>query len=347
MTDALHHSRFMKAIRRESVDATPVWLMRQAGRYMKEYRDVRSQVTFLELCHNPELAAKVTLDAQRILGVDAAILFADLLPILQPMGFELEYIKGTGPVIHNPVREPVDVDRVALHNAAETQHFVRDTIKILRRELPADIPLIGFAGLPFTLAAYCTEGGGSKNWQHTKRLMYSDEGAWNALCEKLSAVVIDYLKMQADAGVQVLQLFDSHVGQISERDYRRFVQPHVKRIISDVQSYTNIPMIHFGVGTGHLLEAQDEAGANVLGLDWRVPISEGRRRCPTRALQGNLDPVILFSKQEAVLDEAKRIIDDNAGTPGHVFNLGHGILPHTPVDNVKALVNFVHEYTAS
>lgn len=340
----LNNSRFLRACRGEPTDCTPVWLMRQAGRYMSEYQSVRSKFTFLELCKNPEAACEVTVTAQRVLGVDAAILFADLLPILQPMGLDLDYLKGEGPSISNPVRVSADVDRLVVHNPHHTQAFVADAIKLVRRELPADCPLIGFAGCPFTLAAYAIEGGGSKNYVHVKRLMYGDPSAWRALMEKLTSVVIAYLDMQVEAGVQAIQLFDSWVGTLPVHDYRELVLPWSKRIVQHFKG--RLPVIHFGVNSMHLLEAMQEAGADVLGLDWRSGIRESWQRTSARAVQGNLDPVILFSDRDTVLREARRVIDDAGGRPGHIFNLGHGILPETPVPNVKALVDFVHEATA-
>jgi uroporphyrinogen decarboxylase len=343
MTDALHNSRFLKACRGEPVDCTPAWLMRQAGRYMQEYRDVRATTDFLGLCKTPELAAKVTLDAQRILGVDAAILFADLLPILQPLGLTLTYEEGEGPKIHNPVRMGADIDALTPQDPRQSMPFVGEAIKIIRRELPADIPLIGFAGAPFTLAAYAIEGGASRNYVHAKTLMLSDPGAWRALMETLTGQITDYLRAQIEWGVNAVQLFDSWVGCLSPSDYGAHVLPYVKRIIGDVGG--KVPVIYFGTGTATLLEDMMTAVPDVIGIDWHTPLQRGWE-IGAKAVQGNMDPVSLFSSREVVLAKAQEVLDAAAGRNGHIFNLGHGILPKTPVDNVKALVDYVHEKSA-
>ena len=343
MTDALHNSRFLKACRGEPVDCTPVWLMRQAGRYMAEYREVRAQTSFLGLCKTPELAAKVTLDAQRILGVDAAILFADLLPILEPLGLKLSYEEGEGPKIHNPIRGAADIDALTPQNPRESMPFVGEAIKIIRRELPADIPLIGFAGAPFTLAAYAIEGGGSRNYIHAKTLMYGDPGAWKALMEKLTGQVIDYLRAQIEWGVNALQIFDSWVGCLSPADYRAHVLPWVRKVIAEVKG--RVPVIYFGTGTATFLDAMFEAGPEVIGIDWHTPLQRGWE-LGAKGVQGNMDPVALFAPREVMLQKAQEVLDAAAGRNGHIFNLGHGILPKTPVDNVKALVDYVHEKSA-
>lgn len=344
VADKLAASRFMKACRGEQVDRTPIWLMRQAGRYMPEYREIRSKTTFLGLCQTPELAAQVTLDAQRILGVDAAILFADLLPILIPMGFGLDYLEGEGPKIFNPVREAGDVDRVVVCDPRQTQTFVGEAIRIIRRELPADVPLIGFCGAPFTLAAYACEGGGSRNYIHVKKLMLGDPGAFRELLTKMVDVTSVYLNMQVDAGVQAVQIFDSWVGALSPRDYRRHVLPHVTRLVQSVKG--RVPVILFGVGASSLLPDMAGTGADVIGIDWHTPLAETWQRLGVKSVQGNLDPVALFAGREAILDQARAILDEVANRPGHIFNLGHGILPNTPVDDVKALVQFVQEHSA-
>ncbi|MCB9895323.1 MAG: uroporphyrinogen decarboxylase [Planctomycetes bacterium] len=343
MTDALNNSRFLKACRGEPVDRTPVWLMRQAGRYMQEYRDVRATTDFLGLCKTPELAAKVTLDAQRILGVDAAILFADLLPILEPLGLQLSYEEGEGPKIHNPVRTAADIDALKEEDPRQSMPFVGGAIEIIRRELPVDIPLIGFAGAPFTLAAYAIEGGASRNYIHAKTLMYSDPGAWAVLMEKLSGQIIEYLRAQIEWGVNAVQLFDSWVGCLSPGDYRAHVLPHVKRIIGAVRG--KVPVIYFGTGTATLLTAMMEAQPDVLGIDWHTPLQRGWE-VGAKSVQGNMDPVSLFAPRDVVLGKAQEVLDAAAGRDGHIFNLGHGILPKTPVDNVKALVDYVHEKSA-
>ncbi|MEZ5993512.1 MAG: uroporphyrinogen decarboxylase [Planctomycetota bacterium] len=343
MTETLRNSRFLKACRGEPVDATPVWLMRQAGRYMQEYRDVRATTTFLGLCKTPELAAKVTLDAQRILGVDAAILFADLLPILEPMGLQLDYPEGVGPQIGNPVRTAADIDALKEENPRDSMPFVGEAIKLIREALPADIPLIGFAGAPFTLAAYAIEGGGSRNYIHAKTLMFGDPGAWAVLMEKLSGQIIEYLRAQIEWGVQAVQIFDSWVGCLSPADYRTYVLPHVKRVLKAVSG--EVPVIYFGTGTATLLDPMMEAAPDVIGIDWHTPLQRGWE-IGAKSVQGNMDPVSLFAPRDVVLNKAQETLNAAAGRDGHIFNLGHGILPKTPVDNVKALVEYVHEKSA-
>lgn len=341
--NAIHNSRFLKACRGEPVDATPIWLMRQAGRYMPEYQAVRGKSSFLELCKSPERSAQVTLDAQRILGVDAAILFADLLPILETVGLKLEYLEGEGPRLSPPVRTSADIHRLREEDPAQSMPFVYDAIRIIRKELPRDIPLIGFAGAPFTLAAYAIEGESSRNFIHTKTLMYSDPRAWHALLGMLARLVGKYLNAQIDAGVQAVQLFDSWVGTLSPEDYREYVLPHSYAVLQSVKG--RVPVIHFGVGTSTLLPFMAAAGGDVLGLDWHTPIALTREKLKVRAVQGNLDPICLFADREVVRRKAMQVLDDAGDTPGHIFNLGHGILPRTPVDNVKFLVDFVHEST--
>ena len=320
---------------------TPIWLMRQAGRYMREYREVREKTTFLELCKNPALAAEVTVTAVERLGVDAAIIFADILLILEPLGIELEFAKGEGPVIHNPVRKTADVDRLRELDDANALDFVYEAITQTRSALKPDIPLIGFCGAPFTLASYMTEGGGSKNYVHTKRLMYDDAGAWHAMMSLISRALVKYLNAQIAAGAQAVQLFDSWVGCLSPDDYREFVLPHTKSVISNVTP--GVPVIHFGTGTAALLELMRAAGGDVIGLDWRVRLDEGWQRVGYDvAVMGNLDPVTLFAKQDVIRAQAKKILEQAEGRAGHIFNLGHGILPETPVENVIALVEMVH-----
>jgi uroporphyrinogen decarboxylase len=332
----------MRACRREPVPSTPIWLMRQAGRYMPEYRAIRAKTGFLELCKTPSLAAEVTVTAAERLGVDAAIIFADILLILEPMGVDLEFAHGEGPVIHNPVREAVDVDRLRQLEDASALDFVNEAIRQTRRALKPDIPLIGFSGAPFTLASYLTEGGGSKNYVHTKRLMYNDRGAWHAMMSLIAASLVKYLNAQIEAGAQAVQLFDSWVGALSPDDYREFVLPHTKAVIESVKP--GVPVIHFGTGTAALLELMREAGGDVIGLDWRVRLDEGWQRVGHDvAVMGNLDPVALFADREVLLAQARKVLDQAGGRPGHIFNLGHGILPETPVENVIALVEMVHE----
>jgi uroporphyrinogen decarboxylase len=338
---ALRDSPFMRACRRETVPYTPVWLMRQAGRYMREYREVRAHVGFLELCKTPELAAEVTVTAAERLQVDAAIIFADILLIIEPMGIELEFAKGEGPVIHNPVRSARDVERLREVEDIEALGYVMEAIRQTRRALPPALPLIGFSGAPFTLASYIIEGGGSRNYVHTKSLMYADAGAWHALMSLIARALVRYLNAQIAAGAQAVQLFDSWVGCLSPEDYREFVLPHTRSVIQNLTPGT--PVIHFGTGTATLLELMREAGGDVIGLDWRVELDEAWRRLGDVAVMGNLDPVTLFANPAIIRAHAGRILARAGGRPGHVFNLGHGILPETPVENVIALVDAVHE----
>jgi uroporphyrinogen decarboxylase len=342
LTDALRDSPFLKACRREPTDVTPVWLMRQAGRYMADYREVRAKVSFLELCKSPELATEVTVTAAERLGVDAAILFADILLILEPLGFDLEFAKGEGPVIHNPIRERADVDRVRRMESVEPLDYVMKAVASIRSALRPSIPLIGFAGAPFTLACYAIEGGGSRHYDKAKAFMYKDPGAWHELMTILVDATILYLNAQAAAGAQALQLFDSWVGTLGPDDYRQFVQPHMRRLFQALDP--SVPSIHFGTDTSTLLELQRDAGGHVIGLDWRIELADGWNRLGSGvAVQGNLDPVALFGPFEEVERKTRRILEQAAGRPGHIFNLGHGIMPQTPVDHVMRLVDLVHE----
>jgi len=345
LSPALRESPFLKACRREPTEVTPVWLMRQAGRYMPEYREVRAKVSFLELCKSPELATEVTVTAAERLGVDAAILFADILLILEPLGFDLEFAKGEGPVIHNPVREPKDVDRVRPLDDLGPLDYVFRAVRSIRSALRPGLPLIGFAGAPFTLACYAIEGGGSRHYEKAKAFMFRDPGAWDVLMARLTDATIAYLNAQAGAGAQVLQLFDSWVGALGPDDYRRSVQPHMARLFAGLAP--GVPAIHFGTDTGSLLELQRDAGGDVIGLDWRVDLADGWARLgPAVAVQGNLDPVVLFAPEAEVRARVRGVLARAGGRPGHIFNLGHGILPGTPVDNVLALIDEVHAHRA-
>lgn len=336
------NDRFLRACRREPVDKTPVWFMRQAGRYMPEYRALREKYTLLELCKTPELATEVTLQPLR-LGVDAAILFADILLPFEPMGAPFEFAKGEGPVIHKPVSHADDVASLRVIDPEEGLSYVLAAIRSIQRELADKVPLIGFAGGPFTLASYLVEGGKSSHFAKVKRLMYSAPDVWHALMQKLAEVVRRYLRAQVAAGANAIQLFDSWVGQLSVDDYREYVLRHSKHILEDVMTL-GVPVIHFGTGTHALLEAMRDAGGHVLGLDWRTPLAEGWARVGhDRAVQGNLDPTVLFAPTGVVKEHARRVLDAAAGRPGHIFNLGHGILPETPVETVAALVEFVHQ----
>jgi uroporphyrinogen decarboxylase len=338
---ALHNSPFMRACRREPVPYTPIWLMRQAGRYMREYREVRARVGFLELCKTPDLAAEVTVTAAERLNVDAAIIFADILLILEPMGIDLEFARGEGPVIHNPVRAASDVERLREVENVESLDYVFEAIRRTRRALRPDLPLIGFSGAPFTLASYMIEGGGSRNYVHTKSLMYGDSGAWHAMMSLIARALSRYLNAQIAAGAQVVQLFDSWVGCLSPEDYREYVLPHTRAVIRGITAGT--PVIHFGTGTATLLELMREAGGDVIGLDWRVGLRDAWQRLGDVSVMGNLDPVALFANQDFIRAQARRILESAGGLSGHIFNLGHGILPETPVENVIVLVEAVHE----
>ncbi len=332
----------MKAARREPAERVPIWLMRQAGRYMPEYRAIRQKSGFLELCKNPDLCAEAMLVAVERLKVDAAILFADLLPILEPMGLDLEFTAGEGPVIHNPIRQADDVDRLRELENVEPLDFVLQAVRKTRAGLAEHLPLIGFAGAPFTLASYAIEGGASRHYLRVKLLMYRDPGAWDALMSRLARAVARYLNAQIDAGVQAVQLFDSWVGCLGPDDYRRCVLPHVRWLIGQIRP--GVPVIHFAAGNPALLPWVSEAGGNVVGIDWRTRLDDAWRTVGyDRAVQGNLDPAVLLSTPAEIRRRAGEVLDQAGGRPGHIFNLGHGVLPHTPVENVIALVNAVHE----
>jgi uroporphyrinogen decarboxylase len=337
--------RFLRACRREPTDVTPVWFMRQAGRYMPEYRALREKHTLIEICKNPELATQVTLQPLR-LGVDAAILFADILLPLEPMGAPFEFAKGEGPVIHEPITNRAQIDKLRVIDPHEGLGYVLASIRSIKSALAGRVPLIGFAGAPFTLASYLIEGGKSSHFAKTKRLMYGDPESWNALMGKLAEVVRVYLRAQIEAGADCVQLFDSWVGQLSPADYVEYVQPHVRHILKDVETLGK-PVIHFGTGTQSLLALQRDAGGTVMGVDWRTPLDEGWKIVgEDRALQGNLDPTVLFAPRDVAILHAKRVLDAAKNRRGHIFNLGHGILPETPVDTVKAVIDFVHEESA-
>ena len=318
--------------------------MRQAGRYMAEYRAIRKQHTLLEICRQPELAAEVTLQPVDRLEVDAAILFSDLLLPLAPMGIPFDFIKGEGPVIHKPIRNRTSIQALRAFESRESLAHVLDTIKILGQELKDRVPLIGFAGAPFTLASYAIEGGPSKNYEKTKALMYTDPSAWHQLADFLAQSISDYLVAQIEAGVQAVQLFDSWIGALSPSDYQEFALPYSQRILQTVTD-TGVPALHFGTGTATLLGVMAQAGGDVLGVDWRLPLDEAWMRIGTNhAIQGNLDPTLLLGPVERIQAGAKDVLDRAAGRPGHIFNLGHGILPTTPVENVQELSRFVHQY---
>jgi uroporphyrinogen decarboxylase len=341
---AWYESPFMKACRHEAAPYTPVWLMRQAGRYMAEYRAVREKMSFLELCKNPQLCSEVMCTAVDKLGVDAAIIFSDLLPILEPMGMDLEFSPGDGPKIDNPVREASDVDRIVELENVDALSFVVDTVAQTRQDLPEAIPVIGFAGAPFTLASYAIEGGASRSFLHTKTLMYREPAAWHELMQRLSRSIVLYLNAQIAAGAQAVQLFDSWVGCLGPDDYRTYVLPHVREIIDGVAP--GAPLIHFATGNPALLAPMAEAGGDVIGVDWRIGLADAWREIGAeKGVQGNLDPLVLLADRETIRSRTQEILDSVAGRPGHIFNLGHGVMPQTPVDNVRFLVDLVHELT--
>lgn len=336
---------FLAACRREPTSFTPVWLMRQAGRYMEEYRKLRAQHGFLELCKRPELATEITITPVEKLGVDAAILFADILLILEPMGVGLEYSKGDGPVIHRPVRSGKDIDGLKEFDVERELEFVYQAVKKICQELNGKVPLIGFAGAPFTLASYLIEGAGSRHYLNTKKLFYSAPEAWKRLMQRLAKVIGEYLNCQIAAGAQAVQIFDSWAGCLTPADYEQFVQPYTKAVIDAVAPGT--PVINFSTGTAGLLKNVRAAGGDVIGLDWRVNLDDGWAAVGHDvAVQGNLDPVALFAAPKEIKNRVAEILRRAGGRPGHIFNLGHGVLPETPVDHVIAMVDAVHELSA-
>ncbi|HEU5103382.1 MAG TPA: uroporphyrinogen decarboxylase [Roseiflexaceae bacterium] len=357
------NDRFIKACRREEVDRTPLWFMRQAGRYMPEYRAVRGRHSLLEIVKTPELAVEVTLQPIRALDVDAAIIFADLLPPLEGMGLRLTYEKGEGPVIHNPLRSAADIEALRVPNPRESVGYTLEAIRLAKRELEGRVPLIGFAGAPFTLASYAIEGGGSREYRRTKQLMHSQPDAWHMLMSKLASMVGDFALAQIAAGADAVQIFDSWAGALSPDDYAEYVLPYVQQAIAMIRGQgtgdrgqgsadanaSNVspaPIIYFGTDMSGMLPLLRQTGANVIGVDWRIQLDDAWAQLgPGLAVQGNLDPMTLFAPWERIEQRAAVILDRAAGRPGHIFNLGHGILTETPVDNVRRLAEFVHEYT--
>ena len=339
----MNQSPFLAACRRERASHTPIWLMRQAGRYQPEYRAIRSKVGFVELCKTPDLAAEVTMLPVNQLGVDAAILFADILLVLEPLGIGFEFKKDDGPSIANPVRTNADVDRVSENiHAAESLGYVMNTVKLVKKELAGKVPLIGFAGAPFTLASYAIEGAGSKNYIHTKRMMFGNESAWHVLMNKLAIAVADYLNAQIAAGADAVQIFDSWVGALSVADYERYVLRHMKTLFGLLPK--DVPVIHFGTGNPALYPLMKQAGGTVIGVDWRIDLGQMWDTLGhDTGIMGNLDPCSLLAPRSALFEKARAILDTAKGRPGHIFNLGHGIFPETEVDAAKALVDFVHE----
>jgi uroporphyrinogen decarboxylase len=340
----VRESLFLRACRRESVERTPVWFMRQAGRYMAEYRALREHYTLLQLCRTPDLATEVTLQPVRRIDVDAAILFSDLLIPLEPMGIAFDFVKGEGPSIERPIRSSADIEAVRVIDPRETISYTFAAIRQIKRELGQRLPLIGFAGAPFTLASYAIEGGHSNNFAFTKSLMYGEPAAWHRFADKLATVVGDYLSAQIDAGVDVVQVFDSWVGALNEADYREFALPHTQRIFDTIGG--RVPTIHFGVASGSILHVMREAGGDILGADWRIALDDAWQRIGhDRGIQGNLDPTLLLGPRDRLLAGVADVLARAGNRPGHIFNLGHGILPMTPVENVQAVARYVHEHS--
>jgi uroporphyrinogen decarboxylase len=344
------NSLFIRAAKAQPTERTPVWFMRQAGRYMPEYRAVRKQYSLIEICKKPEIAAQVTIEAAEILKVDAAIIFADLLLPLEVMGLPFHFAAGegpggSGPKIEKPVRSAEDIARLRTDRASDLG-YVSEAVKLVCNHFGDKLPVIGFCGAPFTLASYMIEGGGSRNYLFTKKMMYSAPAAWSELMKKLVAVTAEYSSEQVRAGADTIQIFDSWVGCLSVEDYRRYVLPHVTDLVKRLQK-TGVPVIYFGTESATLLPSMQETGAEVIGLDWRIPLDSGWQSLGFKGgVQGNLDPVLLFADWKELRKRAEDILRQAGGRSGHIFNLGHGILPETPVENVKALCDFIREHSA-
>jgi uroporphyrinogen decarboxylase len=339
------NSLFVRAAKALPTERTPIWLMRQAGRYMAEYRAVRKHHSLIEICKQPKIAAQVTIEAAEILKVDAAIIFADLLLPLEVMGLPFHFAAGEGPKIEKPVRTAEDITRLRTDRASELG-YVSEAIKLVCRHFGDRLPVIGFCGAPFTLASYMIEGGGSRHYIHTKKMMYSAPAAWNELMTKLVAVTAEYSAEQVRAGADTIQIFDSWVGCLSVEDYRHYVLPHVTALVKRLQK-SGVPIIYFGTETATLLPSMKETGAEVVGLDWRIPLDTGWQSLGNKgAVQGNLDPVLLFADWKELKSRAEDVLRRAAGRPGHIFNLGHGILPETPVENVKSLCAYIRDHSA-
>jgi len=323
--------------------------MRQAGRYMAEYRSLRERYSLLDLCRTPDLATEVTLQPVRKIDVDAAILFSDLLLPLEPMGIRFDFVEGEGPSVDEPLRSEADLARVRRFDPRERLGYVLDAIRQITRALDGRVPLIGFAGAPFTLASYAIEGGHSSSFAHTKALMYGAPDAWHRFCDLIADVISDYLVAQVEAGVDAVQVFDSWVGALNAADYREFIMPHTRRIferLADDPVASRVPTIHFGVGTGAILHELRDAGGDVIGADWRTPLDEAWTRIGNdHAIQGNLDPTVLLGPLDRIFAATDDVRARAGGRPGHIFNLGHGILPSTPVEHVQALARYVHQKT--
>jgi uroporphyrinogen decarboxylase len=337
----------LRAARRLPVERTPIWLMRQAGRYMAEYRAVRERHGFLQMVKTPEVAAEVTLQPARAFNIDAAIIFADILPPLEGLGLQLSFEKGEGPVIHNPIRTPADIAALRACDPRETVAYTIEAIRLVKAELAGRIPLFGFSGAPFTLASYAIEGGGSREYRRTKQLMYRDPQSWHALMARLSVLVSDYLLAQVEAGADIVQIFDSWAGALAPNDYAEYVLPHVQAAVATVRAAADVPIVYFGTDMNGMAPLLRQVGADVLGLDWRVNLDDGWAAFGHDvAVQGNLDPLVLHAPWPQIERRAREVLDRAAGRPGHIFNVGHGILTETPEENVARLVDFVHAYVA-
>ena len=344
---------FLRAARREATESTPVWMMRQAGRYLPEYRAIREKHGFLEMCRTPELAVEVTLQPVDLVGVDAAILFSDILVSFPGMGLDLEFAKGEGPVIHNPIRTVADVEKLRVPDPYEATGYVMDAIRILRNELVDKVPLIGFAGAPFTLASYAIEGHGTRDYEHCKALMWGEPVAWDMLMNKFADTVVAYLCAQIDAGAQVVQVFDSWVGYVAPRDYERSVLPYTKRVIDEVTAHGNatveggVPVIHFANGATSMLDLVQQAGGDIVGVDWRLDMAKAVEQIdPKFGIQGNIDPVALFAPDDAIERMVVDILEAFGTRPGHIFNLGHGIHKTSDPEKARTLIRLVHEHSA-
>ncbi|MFA5073443.1 MAG: uroporphyrinogen decarboxylase [Nitrospirota bacterium] len=334
-------NRFIKACRKEPVDCTPVWMMRQAGRYLPEYREIRAKHSFLEMCKTPELAAEITIQPVRRFEIDAAIIFADILLPFDPMGIKLEFAEGEGPIIRNPVRTMTDVRNLKQINPAAQLDYVMKAIRLALEKLNGFVPLIGFSGAPFTLACYLIEGGSSRSYQQAKTMMFKEPQTWHALMEQLTAIIVGYLNAQIDAGVQVVQLFDSWVGALGREDYKEFVLPHQKNLIAGIEK--TVPLIHFANNANHLLDMVTEAGGDVIGIDWRCNLGSAWKEIGyDKGIQGNLDPASLFGTREFIRKRVKEILEHTGNRNGHIMNLGHGILPQTPIENAEEFINTTH-----
>jgi uroporphyrinogen decarboxylase len=348
-----YNDLFLRAARREATERTPVWMMRQAGRYMQEYRDIRAKHGFLEMCRTPELAVEVSLQPVDLVGVDAAIMFSDILVVFPGMGLDLEFNKGEGPRINNPVRSAADVARLGISDPVEDTGYVMETIKILRRELEHKVPLIGFAGAPFTLASYAIEGHGTRDYENCKALMWSDPAAWDALMDKFTDTVIAYLCAQIDAGVQAVQLFDSWVGYVAPRDYERYVLPYSARVLEAVKAYGDkivpdggVPVIHFPNGATSMLDLAQKAGGDVIGVDWRLDMKHAVAQIDAKfGIQGNIDPVALFAPDDELERMVVEILEAVGTRPGHIFNLGHGIHKTSDPEKARTMIRLVHEHS--